>query len=207
MGIFSFCAPRSAMTYQSRLDRTSDELVGLCRGLLADGHLDRMEATFLRDWLERNREFAREYPFNVLLQRLSDALVDGVLDDDEEASLLEAVAKLVGGERDLPGVASASTALPLDDPAPRIEFQGSIVVVTGTFAYGPRRLVVETMEERGALVRPSVSKSTRYLVVGEIGSRDWIHSSYGRKIEQAVRLRSESVPLAIVGERAWAAQV
>lgn len=31
-------APSRAMTYRSRKDRGTNELIGLCRGILADGH-------------------------------------------------------------------------------------------------------------------------------------------------------------------------
>jgi len=33
--------------------------------------------------------------------------------------------------------------------------------------------------------------ATSFLVIGAIGSRDWIHSTHGRKIEAAVKLREQ----------------
>jgi hypothetical protein len=43
-----------------------------------------------------------------------------------------------------------------------------------------------------------------FLVVGNLGSEDWIHSSFGRKIERAVELRRECPTLAIINEDHWA---
>lgn len=214
MGIFSIFgsgdrAPAPAMTASRREDRTVDELVGLCRGILADGDVSTQEAMFLQDWLRRNAHCAHRYPFSILLHRLADALRDGVVDEDEERELIEAIVKLVGGEANgefESQSASLSSSLPLDNPAPSID-HASPFVVTGTFAFGPRASVMEAISSRGGLVASSVSKKVRFLVIGEVGSRDWIHSSYGRKIEKAVELRDAGVPIAIVSERHWASHL
>jgi len=99
--------------------------------------------------------------------------------------------------------ASRSTTLPVDDPEPNVEFTGSVFVVTGTFVHGERALVHAAIEQRGGLSSASPSKKTRYLVIGELGSRDWINSNAGRKIEKAVALRSDGHPVAIITEGHW----
>jgi hypothetical protein len=40
-------------------------------------------------------------------------------------------------------------------------------------------------------------------VIGEIGSRDWIHSTHGRKIEKAMDYNGRGCRIAIVGEQHW----
>ena len=183
--------------------RSIDELIGLCRGFLADGAIVQQEAEFLRDWVDRHAEFRNDFPYNIVYQRLHEALEDGVLDSDEEADLLDCIAKLVGGEIALGEVASLATALPLDNPEPPILLPAHTFVVTGTFSYGPRRDVCKAIAERGGEIKPSISKNVNYLVVGTVGSRDWIHSSYGRKIEAAVELRQQGIPIAVVSENHW----
>jgi hypothetical protein len=42
--------------------------------------------------------------------------------------------------------------------------------------------------------------ATPFLVIGTLGSRDWAHTSFGRKIEAAIRCRP---PLRIVSEKHW----
>lgn len=191
-------------------DRKVDELVGVCRGLLADGELNSSEAAFLQDWLLRNQAYSERYPFNELYARLTSALIDGVVDHDEESDLLATLSYFVGGEwydADS-GVTSRSTALPFDEPAPLILFsEDAPFCVTGTFSFGPREMVISAIKVRGGRVDNTVLKRTRYLLIGEFASRDWIHSSYGRKIEQAIECRALGQEISIISEQQWAASL
>ena len=90
-------APSPAITFRRRLDRSVDELIGLCRGILADGEINQSEAEFLLDWLHRHREFCGSFPFSVLYGRVESALSDGVLDAEEQKDLLEKLHSVVGG--------------------------------------------------------------------------------------------------------------
>jgi NAD-dependent DNA ligase len=200
--------PPAHLTRRQQQDRAADELVGLCRGILADGTVSSQEAQFVKNWIERNARLATEYPFTYLYRSLHSALTDGVIDPDEEADLLSALTALVGGETSVQTrdqtIASLSTMLPLCSPPPTVEFPGRTFVVTGTFAYGARALVTAAIADRGGVVKAAVSRRVDFLVIGEIGSQAWKHSSYGRKIEQAVALRDEGAPLRIVAEPHWA---
>jgi NAD-dependent DNA ligase len=189
---------------KQRRDRDADELIGLCRGVLLDGAVDLAEARFLLDWIERRADVRDVFPFDVLLRRLADALRDGVLDESEETDLLQAIVGLVGGEARGEQSASLSATLPLCDPAPEVVHAGALIVVTGTFVFGPRKDVVAAMMARGAKVSAAISRRVRYLVIGEVGSRDWVHSSFGRKIEEAADLRAAGVPIHLVSESRWA---
>lgn len=198
-------APVAAISQNRREDRAANELVGICRGLLADGHVCQQEAEFLKDWIERNAAFVGEYPFAPIYRVLSDILQDGYIDDDESADLHDTLGKFVGGEAFDPRAqtASRSTALPLDDPAPEIVHAANVFVVTGTFAYGARSKVIAEIEARAGLVATSPSRKTRYLLVGDLGSRDWVSSNAGTKIIKAVQLRGDGHPLSIVSESVW----
>ena len=198
-------APRPQFTANRRRDRASNELVGLCRGLLADGHVDLGEAVFLKDWIERNAQFVGDYPFREIYALLADILQDGRIDADESADLHDTLVRFIGGEAfdEEAQTASLSTALPLDDPEPLITYPSAGFVVTGTFTFGKRTVVTSEIERRGGVLLSTPSKKTRYLIVGELGSRDWINSNAGRKIEKAVELRANGCGLAIVSERHW----
>ncbi len=52
-----------------------------------------------------------------------------------------------------------------------------------------------------------MTQRTNYLIIGTFGSRDWVHTSFGRKIEKAVQYRIAGCRLAIVGEDHWAASL
>lgn len=197
--------PPTNFTHKQQQDRAADELVGVCRGMLSDGAISSQEAQFLKEWIDRNAIHAGVFPFDIVYRQLQSALADGVLDEDEERDLLSTLVNLVGGEHrgGLPGSPSLASALPLCQPPPTIAFPGSVFVVTGTFAYGTRRQVVDALEARQASAASAVSKKVNFLVIGEVGSQAWKHSSYGRKIEAAVSLRESGVPLRIVSEPHW----
>ena len=60
-------------------DRLIDELIGISRGVIADGEVDEREAIFLGQWIEQHREVAGKWPVNVLYARLTEMLKDGIL--------------------------------------------------------------------------------------------------------------------------------
>jgi hypothetical protein len=65
-------------------DRLIDELIGICRGVIADDNVDEREAIFLGQWIENHRDIANRWPVNVLYARITEMLKDGVLSKDEQ---------------------------------------------------------------------------------------------------------------------------
>lgn len=180
-------------------DRAVDEMIGLCRGLLADGEVNAQEASYLRNWIENNRALRDIWPANVLFARLSEMLLDGKLDADEERELLTTLLELTGGATS-PAEPAPSTALPFCNPAPDIEFSGRKFCMTGKFVLGTRSQVESTIKALSGRTGDSPSFDTDYLVIGSVGSPAWIHSTHGRKIEKAVELRQQGRAIAIIGE-------
>jgi NAD-dependent DNA ligase len=125
---------------------------------------------------------------------------DGRVDDDERLDLKDLLVEIVGESQD--PLVTPATALPLSKPAPDVVFDQNVFVFTGKFAYGPRRACQADVLERGGKVAETVTLQTSYVVIGAVGSRDWIHSSWGRKIETAVRYQ-DLCPLAIISEQHW----
>lgn len=194
-------APSAAITYQRRMARSTDELIGLCRGIMADGAVNEQEARFLMGWLQDHREFRASFPFCVLYGRIEAALSDGVLDLNEQRDLLEAMHSVIGGEQRGGESASLSTWAPFCNPPPTIRFANHDFVLTGEFMYGPRRNVESLINAQGGYVKGYITRDVSYLVIGMRGSRDWKHSSFGDKIEKAVQLRDEKrQPISIVSE-------
>jgi NAD-dependent DNA ligase len=110
---------------------------------------------------------------------------------------------LVGGEAGMLDGADAATELPVDRPAPEIAWSGALFVFTGKFAFGPRIDCERQAARRGGLCERSVTQKTRYLIIGTFGSRDWVHTPFGRKIEKALKYRAAGHPVAIVAEEHW----
>jgi len=177
-------------------DRQVDELMGLCKMALSDGAVDKLELQTLLSWLEMNQECADRWPANVIYARIHRALSDGVLDIEEEGEILDILIKAIGG---IEGEQKSST-LPLCEPPPQVKFEGRVFCLTGKFFLGPRAYCSRLIEERGGNLTSSPTMSTDYLVIGEIGSSNWVHSSFGRKIEKAMELK-EKGRISIVSEK------
>jgi hypothetical protein len=197
--------PRNRFYNHARLaDRAIDELIGICKGLIADGLVTKREAQFLAQWMETNRGVASQWPSDVLYGRIHQMLADGIFDQDEQAELLSLLRKFTGVDSS-PGeyVNNLSTSLPLTIPPPVISFEDRFFCLTGKFIYGPRKWCESVIIAKGGRAQASPTGQTHYLVVGTLGSSDWMHSVYGRKIEFAVEQRRCGSQIAIVSEQHW----
>jgi hypothetical protein len=194
-------AGQFASTYM--VDAGFAQLVGLCRGILADGKLDDAEIVTLDQWLATYGSRLPEWPCQALAKHVKLILSDGLIDDGERADLLRYLEDLTGGPASRP---DAPTTLPLTDPAPHVEYAGRTFCLTGTFVFGPRRLVITAVQDQGGRVIENPS-SADYLVIGATITPSWKYSTHGLKIEKAVTAREESGSPAIVSEEHWAASL
>lgn len=157
--------------------RQIDELVGLARGVAADGDLNQAEVEFLQKWLAANASVSDQPLVRTLYQRINDVLADGVLDVEEKALLLETLNSFSSRDFELGEVLKSST-LPLCDPPPPLRFEGAVYCFTGTFLYGQRKHCEQAVVERGG-VCGGLSRKTEVLVVGAYATDSWKHSAFG----------------------------
>lgn len=136
-----------------------------------------------------------------LYQRINQALEDKFVDQDEKKELFETLNQLTG--KIDKNAQNNSTKLPLTDPPPTISFPGKNYCFTGHFVTGTRKQVESIVIEKGGRTQSAPTFSTNYLVIGLIGSTDWIHSTYGRKIERAVEIQNGH-NIKIISEEHWA---
>ncbi|MDH5612243.1 MAG: BRCT domain-containing protein [Gammaproteobacteria bacterium] len=196
--------PLNLLLSRSRLiDRNIDELIGICKGVLFDGAVVQAEAEMMLKWMETNRHAADQWPANILYCRIERMLSDGKLDNNEQAELLDLLIETTGPAAHLYNEPSTSTELPLTQPPPPIEYDGRIFCATGKFITGTRDQVTGIIEERLGSATTKPTKKTDYLIIGEVGSRDWIHSTFGRKIEKAVELNNKGSLINIISEQHW----
>lgn len=181
--------------------RQIDELIGIARGVAADGALNQQEIEFLQKWLAVNADISDQPVIRTLYERVNGVLLDGVADQDECLELLDTLERFSSGDFELGEVLKATT-LPLCDPAPTLSFDGLLYCFTGTFNFGQRKHCEQAVVERGGNCG-GLRKSTDVLVIGAYATSSWKHSSFGNKIVQACEWRDEGAPIAIVSEEHW----
>lgn len=181
--------------------RQIDELVGLARGLAADGVLNLAEVEFLRTWLAANQVITGQPLIRTLYRRISEILEDGVVDDDEHRELIETLNAFSNSDGQL-GEVLKSTTLPLCNPPPDLTFEGRRYCFTGTFNFGKRSACEEAVAKKGGICA-ALTKKTEFLVIGVYATESWKHSSFGNKIIQACEWRDEGLSISIVSEEHW----
>ncbi|OYX17245.1 MAG: NAD-dependent DNA ligase [Sphingomonadales bacterium 32-67-7] len=181
--------------------RQIDELIGIARGLAADGALNQPEIEFLQKWLAVNVDISDQPVIRTLYGRVNDILRDGVADQDECLELLDTLERFSSGDFELGEVLKATT-LPLCDPAPDLYFDGLLYCFTGTFNFGQRKHCEQAVVERGGNCG-GLRKGTDVLVIGAYATSSWKHSSFGNKIIQACEWRDGGMPIVIVSEEHW----
>lgn len=189
-------------------DRQIDELIGIVKGVMADGTVTHGEVEFLLRWMESNRHSATLWPAKALYPRLAKVVAKGFMNLHEESEMLDLLMNTVGGNNaPLNGFASNSTTLPLTQLIEPLSFEGRAFCFTGTFHSGTRDWCHTQTASRGGRNAGNITKKLDYLVIGDIGNEAWAHSTHGRKIEKAIEYNSAGCRIAIVSEEHWYAHL
>lgn len=172
--------------------RQIDELIGISRGLLADGAINQAEVEFLQKWLAANVEVSDQPLIKMLYRRINEVMADGVADDLEKVELFETLSRFTNHDFEIGEPLKAST-LPVCQPAPALTFPGLRYTFTGTFNFGQRKHCEAAVIERGATAG-GIAQKTNVLVIGVYATESWKHSSFGNKILQGSRMARAGVP-------------
>lgn len=198
----------NAFRSEAVIDRQIDEFIGIVKGVMADGMVHQGEVEFLLTWLEANKNALDKWPAKAIYPRLKAALEDGNMDLDEEREILDLLLATVGGNTaPMKGESSNSTSLPYTLPQSPLTFDARLFCFTGKFQSGSRQWCESQVIAKGGLATGSITKKLHYLVIGEIGSRDWMHSTHGRKIEKAIEYNEAGHSIAILSEQHWFEQL
>ena len=181
-------------------------LLGLCRGLIADGKIDQSEADTLHIWLAAHEGTIDNPVMKAFQEQLIPFRNKKVEDNDNNLQLIKLLDGLVGGKTEV-GECLRATVLWLDDPPPEVIFENRKFCLTGKFSRGKRNRCDDEIRSRRGICQSSPSKTTDYLVIGSYAEGAWIQSAFGRKIEKAVELRAMGLPVRIISEAHWLASL
>jgi hypothetical protein len=91
--------PHNAYNHARRSDRSASELIGIARGVLADGVVTEGEFDLLVGWLEANPDALYCYPGSILLKRVQRILAHRRVDPEELEDIAELLRELIGASQ------------------------------------------------------------------------------------------------------------
>jgi NAD-dependent DNA ligase len=171
---------------------------------MIDDSLSEEEINGLRHFLLEFSDLLYDWPYSFLLAKVNSILEDDFISKDEIRDLEQTVRDFLGNTLQNTGaVTGLSTILPIDKNV-LVSFEQKSFCFTGQFRCGKRKTCHSITEERGGLIKSSVVMDLDYLVLGELASRDWIETNYGRKIQKAMDLREKKCSnIAVISETDW----
>lgn len=182
-------------------------LNGLLHGIMADGVLTNEEISILRTWIDNNDFLAGTYPFDEINSLLVSTLADGKISQEERDKLMAFFANFIDFtssynlvESDFAELREKYSIVGVCAVCPEIEFAGKAFCFTGESRQATRAEIEQVITDLGGTARSGVSSKVDYLVVGNAGSSCWAYSCYGRKVEEAMKLRKAGKKIIIVNE-------
>lgn len=197
---------QSGSTYYDETTSDIQRLQGILHGILADGEVTDDELRQLSQWTEDHCYLKGCYPFDEIDALLTQVLRDGEIDSTERAmlklffedfvsySLTRRMKDARSGttpSRKLSGICAV---------CPDLAFLDRTYTFTGASAKASRSQMAAQIESLGGRFSPTVTRVVHYLVVGANGNPAWAYACYGRKVEQAMKLRADGHALVIVHE-------
>lgn len=193
-----------ALHAQRRVEQGLAEMLGLVRGVAADGLVSADEATRLSEWTRANPEVACRWPANLLARRLERIFADGRLEARERERLSAMLSQLAENSTGLALGFPLATDLPITRPEPEVTFEGQTFVFAGQMAYGPTHQCEREVVELGGTCERAVNRRTDYVVIGSLAAGDWTQADFGTLVDEVVQYRARGVRIAVVTEEHWA---
>jgi len=185
-----------------------NHFLGLCIGCISDGKVNQQEFKKITLWIESNKHLSEQWPISAISERVSEILKDNFASESELSDFAETLKLITGFQFLETGDAESASTEFIFDNVDDVVFEGQAFCFTGKFISAPRGYIEDKVATLGAELKSSVSAKLNYLVVGLVGSKDWMYSSHGRKIEQALQLKQNGSEIKIISERAlWGCSV
>jgi len=188
---------------------TSDiqKLEGVLHGIISDNVITSEEMLGLKAWINENEHLAKTYPYDEVYSLALAVMADGIVSEQEQAMLkafFSEFADIKSSEiinvAEIQRVKAEINIHGICSTCPEIVFPNKIFCFTGTSSKTTRQGFANIVTSIGARFVNNVTQETNYLVIGNDGNPCWAFSCYGRKVEQAVKLRKSGLGILIIHE-------
>lgn len=154
-------------------------------------------------FIERLPIAKQGWPGKPLAARLQTILEDGQISEEEILDLSMFLNHTGVSHISLTGSASCGVMTLCVDEVENLDLTNKNICLTGRFVTGTRESCIRLLKANGSKWTSKVIQATDYLILGSTPNKQWIHSSYGRKIEDAIRLKESGHPIKIITEYDW----
>ncbi len=182
-------------------------LNGYIHGLLADNILSVKEIMSLKQWLTDHDDLTGYFPYDEIYSLIVSILKDGIVTEDEQNYLKAYLSQFIDTKKSLKlnelefeKLRSEVSLSGICALAPDIEFENRKFCFTGESIRTTRKELAAIVTGLNGTFSSGVTRDTAYLIVGSAGNDCWAFSCYGRKVEQAIKLRKIGFPVVIVHE-------
>lgn len=198
------CEKLSSKTYINKTTADLQRLHSILAGIAADSHITQQELVGLSDWLMEHEHLKSCWPYDEVDSIITEVLSDQTIDEKEHSALMSFFSEFVDlyDDRTLtaPVFTKEDSIQGVCASCPEIIFEESLFCFTGASNTYSRSEFFEVIERLGGKTTKNLTKKVNYLVIGAEGNPCWAYACYGRKVEKAISLRKEGLPLVIVHE-------
>ncbi|MCT8866281.1 BRCT domain-containing protein [Shewanella xiamenensis] len=198
------CENLTSVKYFNVITADLQRLHAILGGIISDGIISEDELNALSEWLGEHEHLRSCWPYDEVDSLITSVMADQRIDAQEHKMLLnffsEFILTLDDNTITNPLSEEQRTLVGICAACPDIAFEGSTFCFTGASSKYTRSGFNSIVEQLGGMSAKHVSKKVNYLVIGAEGNPCWAYACYGRKVEEAVKLRKEGVTLLIVHE-------
>lgn len=198
------CENLTSVKYFDIVTADLQRLHAILGGIVADGVISEDELSGLAAWLDEHDHLRACWPYDEVDSLITSVLADHKIEAQEHQLLLNFFSEFILTIDDHtitnPLNKVQNTLVGICAVCPDITFDGATFCFTGASNKYTRVGFNTLVEQLGGVASKIVTKKVNYLVIGAEGNPCWAYACYGRKVEEAVKLRKEGVQLLIVHE-------
>lgn len=188
-------------------------LHGFIHGIMSDNVISNKEINDLRKWMDRNDFLVGVYPFDEIKDLLDKFLNDGIISQEERNNLKVFFSNFIDlrsssnlNKEEIEELTSECSINNICTKCTQIEFLDNVFCFTGKSAKCSRKDIAQKIVDLGGVFKSGITKTTKFLIVGNDGNPCWTYSNYGRKIEEALAFKKQGQDISIINEDDfWAA--